>query len=171
MGKLFTKVIQVRLQKVAEKVLPDSQRGFRRDRGCVDMIYSARQLMEKTKEHSTKFFMLFVDLRKAYDSVPQQALWLVSQKYGIPPTLVNLIKSLHEDMAAEVRVDGATSPGIKVTNGLRQGCTIVPTLTCTSTWWLTSGEGAVNHWEWSLVHVWREAGGRENEEAIESCCD
>ena len=128
MGKLFTKVIQVRLQKVAEEVLPDSQCGFRRDRGCVDMIYSARQLMEKTKEHRSKLFMLFVDLRKAYDSVPRQALWLVLQKYGIPPVLVNLIKSLHEGMTAEVRVGGATSPGIQVTNGLRQGCTIAPTL-------------------------------------------
>ena len=113
---------------VAEEVLPDSQCGFRRDRGCVDMIYSARLLMEKTKEHRSKLFMLFVDLRKAYDFVPQQALWLVLQKYGIPPVLVNLIKSLHEGMTAEVRVDGATSPGIQVTNGLRQGCTIAPTL-------------------------------------------
>ena len=84
--------------------------------------------MEKTKEHRSKLFMLFVDLRKAYDSVPRQALWLVLQKYGIPPVLVNLIKSLHEGMTAEVRVDGATSPGIQVTNGLRQGCTIAPTL-------------------------------------------
>ena len=74
MGKLFTKVIQVRLQKVAEEVLPDSQCGFRRDRVCVDMIYCTRQLMERTKEHNTKLFMLFVDLRKAYDSVPRQVL-------------------------------------------------------------------------------------------------
>ena len=128
MGKLFTKVIQVRLQKVAEEVLPDSQCGFRRNRGCVDMIYYARQLMEKTKVHNTKLFMLFVDLRKAYDSVPRQALWLVLQMYGIHLTLVNLIKSLHDGMKAEVRVDGTNSPGIEVTNGLRQGCTIAPTL-------------------------------------------
>ena len=49
MGKHFTKVIQQRLQKVAEEVLPDSQCGFHRDKGCVDMIYCARKLMEKAK--------------------------------------------------------------------------------------------------------------------------
>ena len=99
MGKLFTEVIQVRLQKVAGEVLPDSQCGFCRDKVCVDVIYFTRQLMQKTKEHNT-LFMLFVDLRKAYDSVPRQAPWLVLQKYGIPPTLVNLIKSLHEGLTA-----------------------------------------------------------------------
>ena len=133
MGKLLTKVIQVTLQKVTEEVLPDSQCCFRRDIGCVDMIYCARQLMEKTKEHNTKFFMLFVDLRKAYDSFPRQALWLVLQKYGISPTLVNLIKSVHEGMTAEVKVDGATSPGIEVTSG-RAVLLSQPSLTCTSTW-------------------------------------
>ncbi len=92
------------------------------------MIYSARQLMEKAREHNTKLFMLIVDLRKAYDSIARPALWVVLQKYGIPPVLVKLIQSLHDDMIAEVTVDGGTTPEIKVTNGLRQGCTIAPTL-------------------------------------------
>ena len=35
--------------------------------------------------------MLFVDLRKAYDSIPCQALWLVPLKYGIHPVLVNIM--------------------------------------------------------------------------------
>ena len=51
--------------------------GFRSGRGCVDLIFSARQLLEKTIEHQSKLFMLFVDLRKAYDSVPRCALWKI----------------------------------------------------------------------------------------------
>ena len=84
--------------------------------------------MEKAREHNTKLLMLFVDLRKAYDSVPHQALWLVLEKYGIPPVLVRLIHSLHDGMKVEVSVDGATTPVIEVNNGLRQGCTIAPPL-------------------------------------------
>ena len=92
------------------------------------MIFCARQLMEKAREHNTKLYLLFVDLRKAYDSVPHQALWAVLRKYGIPPPLVNIIQSLHDGMKAEVTVNGATTDSIDVTNGLRQGCTIAPTL-------------------------------------------
>ena len=92
------------------------------------MIFCARQIMEKAREHNTKVFMLFVDLRKAYDSVPRQALWLVLEKYGIPPLLVRLIQSLHDGMKVEVSVDGTTTPVIEVNNGLKQGCTIAPSL-------------------------------------------
>ena len=60
-GKLFAKVIQSRLQADAEEVLPDSQCGFWQVRGCVDMIFCARQMIEKAVEHNTKIFMLFID--------------------------------------------------------------------------------------------------------------
>ena len=92
------------------------------------MIFCARQLMEKAREHNTTLYLLFIDLRKAYDSIPREALWQVLRKYGIPPTLVNIIRSLHDGMKTEVTMDGATTPEIEVTNGLRQGCTIAPTL-------------------------------------------
>lgn len=73
MGKSFAKLIQRRLQEL---------RGGER---CIQipihiffsreevLMFSARQLVEKYKEHNTEIFMLFIDLRKAYDSVPCQA--------------------------------------------------------------------------------------------------
>ena len=44
---------------VIEEVLPDSQCGFRRGRGCADMI-CARQLVEKAREHDTKIYTCFL---------------------------------------------------------------------------------------------------------------
>ena len=41
------------------------------------MIFCARQIMEKARGHKNKVFILFIDVRKASDSVPHQALWLV----------------------------------------------------------------------------------------------
>lgn len=35
-------------------------------RGCIDMIFYPRQIVEKVREHCNKVYMLFVDLRKAY---------------------------------------------------------------------------------------------------------
>ena len=72
--------------------------------------------------------MLLVDLRKAYDSVPRQALRLVLRKYGIPAAMVEIIQSLHNGMKAEVTIDGSATPEIEVQNGLHQGCSTVPTL-------------------------------------------
>lgn len=127
-GKLVARVVQTRLQKLAENELPESQCGFRRGRGCTDMIFVVRQLAEKAIEHQTKQFFVFVDLRKAYDSVPREALWMALQKLGVPDVLIDIIKSFHTDMQAKVRVDGQLLEEISVNNGLRQGCTMAPSL-------------------------------------------
>ena len=47
-GKVFARIVQERLQVIAEGLLPDYQCGFRKGRECTDMIFAARQLMEKT---------------------------------------------------------------------------------------------------------------------------
>ena len=56
-GKVFARVIQERLQQLAEEILPDSECGFWRGRGCTDMIYAARQLVEKCREHDDCLFL------------------------------------------------------------------------------------------------------------------
>ena len=53
-GKVLASVLQRRLQVFAEEFLPESQCGFRRGRGCSDMIFTVRQLMEKSIEHQAK---------------------------------------------------------------------------------------------------------------------
>ena len=116
-------------------MLPESQCGFRKGRSCIDMIFMVRQLVKKTIElvkktieHDTMQYLIFVDLHKAYDSVPQEALRLALLKLGVPETLVELVKSFNNNMNASVKVDGELLEEFEVTNGLRQGCTMAPTL-------------------------------------------
>ena len=47
-------------------------------------------------------FLLFVDLHKAYDSVPRTALWCSLQKYGIPDVMIEFVQTLHDGMSATV---------------------------------------------------------------------
>ena len=102
-GKVFARVLQERLQTIADGVLPESQCEFRKGRGCVDIIFVARQLVEKCREHDESLFVLFVDLKKAYDSVPRSALWCVLEKCGVPTVLLSVVRSFHDGMKAEVR--------------------------------------------------------------------
>ncbi len=126
-GKLVDRIVQSRLQVVAEKELPESQCGFRRGCGS-DMILVIRQLAEKAVELQAAQYFVFVDLKKAYDSVPRKAMWIVLRKIGIPEVLVDIVKSFHKDMKAKVRLEGEELEEIEVTNGLRQGCTMAPSL-------------------------------------------
>ena len=64
-GKIIARIMKERLEVIAGKVLPESQCGFRKEQGCVDMIFVARQLAEKVREHNQSLYIFFVDLRKA----------------------------------------------------------------------------------------------------------
>ena len=92
------------------------------------MIFVARQLMEKAREHRDSLFIMFVDLKKAYDSVPRNALWTVLAKCGVPFTMLTIIRSFHDGMQAGVRVGSTVTDSFEVRNGLRQGCTMAPVL-------------------------------------------
>ena len=49
-GKVYARVLLIRLQKLAKRVYPESQRGFQNERSTVDMILSLRQLQGKYRE-------------------------------------------------------------------------------------------------------------------------
>ena len=85
------------------------------------MIFVAWQLLEKAQEYQEMLFTLFVDLCKAYDSVPRDALWQILERFGVPPQMLQIIWPFHEDMQAEVKVGGALSESFAVRNGLQQG--------------------------------------------------
>ena len=63
-GKLFARVALYRLQKLAERVYPESQCGFRSKRSTVDMIFSVRQLQENCKEQHQPLYIAFIDLTR-----------------------------------------------------------------------------------------------------------
>ena len=127
-GKVIARLLQDRLKQVAEEELPESQCGFRKGRGCTDMTFVARQLVEKAWEHEAKIFLLFIDLKKGYDSIPRKAMWMALAKLGVPDPVIQLIKSFHNNMEANIRLDGNTLNPITVENGLRQGCCMAPVL-------------------------------------------
>ena len=45
------------------------------------MIFVVQQLAEKAIEHNSRQYLVFVDLRKAYDSVPRTALWIAIRSW------------------------------------------------------------------------------------------
>ena len=97
-GKLMARIVKERLEQIADRVLPESQSGFRKGHGCVGMIFVARQLVKKAREHNDTLYMFFVDNKKAYDSVPRGALWKILEKCGVPPRLLQIVKSFHEEI-------------------------------------------------------------------------
>ena len=73
--KILAKVLLSRLQQAANKILPESQCGFRANRSTIDAIFTLRQLQEKSIEQQRPLFMVFIDFTKAFDTVNRELLW------------------------------------------------------------------------------------------------
>nr|VZI32969.1 unnamed protein product [Spirometra erinaceieuropaei] len=128
-GKIFARIFLNRLNNHLEQgLLPESQCGFRRHRGTTDMIFAARQLQEKCQEMRTHLYSTFVDLTKAIDTVNRKGLWKIMQKFGCPERFTQMVRQLHDGMMARVTDNGAVSEAFAVTNGVKQGCVLAPTL-------------------------------------------
>ena len=127
-GKILAKVILNRLNAhLLDETVPESQCGFRQNRGTVDMIFCARQIQEKCREQNKDLYILFVDLTKAFDTVSRPGLWNILPRIGIPPKMVNMIRCFHDGMKARL-VTGSEDDEFSVTNGVKQGCVLAPTL-------------------------------------------
>ena len=102
-GKLFAKVVLMKLQVLAERIYPESQCGFREKRATIDMIFSLRQLQEKCREQGKPLHVAFIDLTKAFDLVSRDGHFKILAKIGCPPTLLSIVKSFHDNMKEQFR--------------------------------------------------------------------
>jgi hypothetical protein len=71
---------------------------------------------------------LFIDFKKANDSVTRNALYNILIEFGIPKKLVRLIKMCLNETYSRVRVVKNLSEMILIRNGLKQGDALSPLL-------------------------------------------
>jgi hypothetical protein len=64
----------------------DHQCGFRRNRSTGDQIFCIRQIVEKKWEYNGMMHQLFIDFKKAYDSV-KRVLYNILLEFCIPKKL------------------------------------------------------------------------------------
>ena len=110
-GKILARVLLNRLNEHLEQpgLLPESQCGFRKDRGTIDMIFIARQLQEKCQEQNVDLYMAFVDLTKAFDTDSRKGLWKIMAKFGCPAKFIAMVRQFYNDMLARTQNDGEFS--------------------------------------------------------------
>ncbi len=75
---------------------------------------------------------MFIDFTKAFDTVGRDGIWELLKKYRCPAYFVSMLKQLHTDMNGMVSYGSELSSPFKITNGVKQGCLLTPTLSPSS---------------------------------------
>ena len=64
-------------------LIDDEQVSFRAGSGCVDQIFTLKQIGEKAREKKRRVYVGFIDLEKAFDRVNREALWEVLRMFDV----------------------------------------------------------------------------------------
>jgi hypothetical protein len=87
----------------------------------MDQIFYIRQILEKKWEYNGTVHQLFIDFKKAYDSVKSKVLYNILLEFGIPKKLVRLIKMCLNETYSTARVGKLLSDKFPIQNVLKQG--------------------------------------------------
>ena len=126
--KILSNILLSMLIPYAEEIMGDHQCGFRRNKSTTDHIFCIRQILEKKREHNEAVHQLFIDFKKAYDSVRREALYSILIESGIPKKLVRLIKMCQTETYSRVRVGKNLSEMFPNRKVLKQGDALSPLL-------------------------------------------
>ncbi|KAK3520628.1 hypothetical protein QTP70_029397 [Hemibagrus guttatus] len=124
--KLWERVVEARLRKVVE--ICEQQYGFMPRKSTTDAIFALRILMEKYRDGQRELHCVFVDLEKAYDRVPKEALWYCMRKSGVAEKYVRVVQDMYERSRTVVRCAVGQTEELKVEVGLHQGSALSPFL-------------------------------------------
>ena len=88
------------------------------------MMMIIMQILEKKWEYNEEARQLFVDYKKAYDSVRREVLYNILIKFGIPLTLVKLLKICLCETYSRVRVGKYLCDRFPTKNSSKEGDTL-----------------------------------------------
>ncbi|GJY29823.1 retrovirus-related pol polyprotein LINE-1 [Tanacetum coccineum] len=124
--KLWERLIERRVRRETE--VAENQFGFMPGRSSMEAIHIIRTLMEKYRERQKDLHLAFLDLEKAYDSVPRELIWKTLRDKGTPMKYIKVIQDMYEGARTCVRTPTGNSEYFPVDVGLHQGSAISPYL-------------------------------------------
>jgi hypothetical protein len=77
-------------------------------------------------EQKKDMHMIFIDLKKAYDKVPQNIMWWALQKHKVSSKYITLIKDMYDNFVTNVRTSDGDTNNFPINIGLYQGSALSP---------------------------------------------
>ncbi|KAH9273267.1 hypothetical protein BASA83_004258 [Batrachochytrium salamandrivorans] len=143
--KLVCKVLQMRIERFVEtnNLLSYEQAGFRKREECVGQVVSLVDIIQRRQNAGLNTHVLFIDIRKAFDTVPVGALLWKLQNMGFPRRTLAFLKALYTSSSARASGRITTIGPIPSTERCQTGMSIV---------WTTVQSVHQRHSRWCRTH-------------------
>lgn len=130
MAKVLLTVINVRLGLALEKAgfFIKEQAGFRSGEEAIAQATAMWEVLKRRSLANLPTWLCFIDMSKAFDCVPHEAMLTKLEKAGVHGTCLELIRKIYAGSEFRVRGGYGLTDVIKLQRGVRQGCPLSPLL-------------------------------------------
>ena len=128
MGKLFTSILNSRLNKLSDDIglISGVQGGLRKRYAVQDSLFVMHSLISLYFSSGKKLFCAFVDFKKAFDIVWRIGLWQKLIKNKIGGKMFRVILNLYTDIKSCVKNGDLHSHLVACETGVRQAKSYLP---------------------------------------------
>ena len=129
-GKVFEKIMKIKILNYIEKfkILGENQFGFRNRRSTVDALVNVVENIRLEKEKGNNSTTVFLDLKKAFDTVNHSLLLKKLENFGIRGQVLSWFSSYLKSRTQCVIWKNRISKELIVKNGVPQGSVLGPVL-------------------------------------------
>ena len=106
----------------------ECQHGFRKKRSCVTQLIEVHEKLTEMIDDGKSVDIVYLDFKKAFDSIPHERLLLKMKGYGITGKTLQWVRSFLTNRLQRVRVGNEYSSMTNVTSGIPQGSILGPVL-------------------------------------------
>ena len=130
-SKLYSLILLRRLETEVSLKCPISinQIGFQKSKRTADHTFVLKTLIDKAiRKQKRMLYTVFIDFRKAYDTINRNLLLLKLQQKNIQGFLYKNLKTMYENISYCIKTQGGFLDPTPSEVGLRQGCVLSPLL-------------------------------------------
>ena len=127
-NRILAYILADAMTPALQVLIDDAQTAFIRGRDPTSNIIHLNEVYYSDLSKKKQTFILFLDTKKAFDTIDHQFILAVLEQVGMPAWVLNMIETLLSDISVRLSLWHTDEFDIKIRRGVKQGCPLSPLL-------------------------------------------